>query len=216
MWPVSKGLELTTSCQAIVISPRPHDIHDIPKLAHGVNLDAKPCENPHRCYSPALEPALPSLLSDGHPSTTGRAGFPSSPPTKFCTLRSARTDTTAFESHQVGACSSLPVLVLTVIVSFHKLLYCLFVRTSSRLLDKLGVSHIHWGLPLRRARVPSCRICTTSSTPGNPPRAHSRAPMDLDQRRHETRVLEAYSWLHMLLNALKHDHARSAFPEGVY
>lgn len=229
MRPVSKGLELTTFCQVIVISPRPHDIHDIPKLAHGVNLDAKPCSNPHSCYSPALEPALPSLLSDGHPSTTGRAGFPSSPPTKFCALRSASTDSTGFESHQVSACFSLPVLLLTLIVSFHKLVYCLFVRTSSRLLDRLGLFHIHWacryGEPASlaaefalRLRPREARRALTAGRPWtwtNVVAAHARARGQCSAA-HRTPILEVRPWLHILLDTLKHDHARSAFPEGMY
>lgn len=182
MRPVSKGLDLTTFCQVIVVSPRPHDIHDISKLLHRVNLDAKPCETPHSCYNPALEPAPPSLLSDARPSTTGRAGLPSSPPTNVCTLRSAKTDSSVFEFHhspgtsrrghrQRGECVFLapsPPLYT------HRLLPPAGVL--SLCVDERGVSHLHWRLQPRRTGVQSCRICTTSSSPGSPPRAHNCVP----------------------------------------
>lgn len=140
----------------------------MPQTVHSRDsLDYKPL--PTSAYTSQI----PIMPPPQHYTLTARLQRKSSP-LRFG-IPSQRIQIDSNAGSAMGARSSLSVLSVIHIVSFDQLAYCVHTRSPSRSLDKLSVCQLHWRSPPRRTRIPSRGVCSISSSPGSPPRAHTHA-----------------------------------------
>lgn len=168
------GHKLTTSLYTIPVAPRPDDTYDMSKRIHGVDLDAKLCGHSNSSRSNPLP--RPSC-SDAHSSTTGRASSPPTPPTILYPPLSLRIGSSCLRTPSMGARPSHPALSITLVAFFCQLAGRLHTHMSSQRLEERELCYLHSRSPPRTTRVPRRSICSTSSSPGCPPHAHSRVPV---------------------------------------